>query len=69
MIKKTLTASEEKKAKKLYKEFWKINPNMKNPSDINKQEKADFLKEKGFESIRLMQKARKQKYSFTKLSK
>jgi len=69
MSKQTLTTKEEKKAKKLYKEFWKINPGMKNPSDINKQEKADFLEDKGFESISLMQKARKQKYNFTKLSK
>ncbi len=67
MSKKTLSTSEESKAKKLYKEFWKINPNMKNPSDINKPEKADFLTKKGFENIRLMQKARKQGYKFTKL--
>jgi len=69
MSKQTLTNSEEKKARKLYKEFWEINPNMKNPSDINNQAKADFLAKKGFESISLMQKARKQKYNFTKLSK
>ncbi len=69
MSKQTLSAKEVKEAKSLYKEFWKINPNMKNPSDINNQAKADFLAKKGFESICLMQKARKQKYSFTKLNK
>ena len=69
MSKKTLTDSEKKEAKKLYQEFWELNPDMKNPSDINKQEKADFLKKKGFENISLMQKARKQKYNFTKLAK
>lgn len=41
-------------------------PDIKNPSDINSQEKADFLVKKGFENISLMQKARKQAYKFTK---
>jgi len=39
---------------------------IKNPSDINSQEKADFLVKKGFDNISLMQKARKQAYKFTK---
>ncbi len=66
MSKQTLSPKEEKKAKSLYAEFWKIYPKIKNPSDINSPEKATFMITKGFESIQLMQKARKQAYSFTK---
>lgn len=66
MSKQTLTTSEVKKAKSLYKEFWSMYPDIKNPSDINSQEKADFLVKKGFDNISLMQKARKQAYKFTK---
>lgn len=66
MSKQTLTPSEVKKAKSLYKEFWSMYPDIKNPSDINSQEKADFLLKKGFDNISLMQKARKQAYKFTK---
>ncbi len=63
---KTLTTEEEKQAKTLYEEFWNQYPNIPNPSDINSIEKNNFLKEKGFECIQLMQKARKQAYEFTK---
>jgi len=66
MSKQTLTPSEIKKAKSLYKEFWSMYHDIKNPSDINSQEKADFLVKKGFDNISLMQKARKQAYKFTK---
>ena len=69
MSKQTLTTKEVKEAKSLYKEFWSIYPDIKNPSDINKPEKASFMIKKGFESISLMQKARKQSYKFTKQSK
>jgi hypothetical protein len=66
MSKQTLTNKEVEEAKKLYEEFWSIYPNIKNPSDINSPEKANFLIKKGFESIKLMQRARKQAYNFTK---
>lgn len=62
----TLTSEEEAEARKLYEEFWKLYPNQQNPSDINTAEKANFLMLKGFESISLMQRARKQAYDFTK---
>lgn len=64
--KQSLTPDEEAEARALYEEFWNMHPGMKNPSDINKVEKADFLTLKGFEKIRLMQRARKQSYGFTK---
>ena len=62
----TLTPEEEDEARKLYEEFWNIHPDIKNPTDINRKEKANFLIQKGFEKIRLMQRARKQAYDFTK---
>ena len=62
----TLTAEEEALARSLYEEFWQQHPTLKNPTDINMVEKANFLVLKGFENIRLMQKARKQAYDFTK---
>ena len=64
--KRSLNTEEQVAAKALYDEFWRMHPNQKNPSDINTEEKAYFLMLKGFEKIRLMQKARKQAYSFTK---
>jgi hypothetical protein len=62
----TLTPQEESKARKLYDEFWRLHPDQLNPSDINTPEKATFLIMKGFERIALMQRARKQAYSFTR---
>lgn len=62
----TLTVKEETEAQVLYKEFWKMYPKQLNPTDINTPEKANFLIMKGFERIRLMQRARKEAYSFTK---
>jgi hypothetical protein len=61
-----LTPDEEAEARKLYEEFWQKYPDQKNPSDINTPEKANFLIQKGFERVRLMQRARKQAYSFTR---
>lgn len=61
-----LTPTEEAEAKALYEEFWSIYPTQLNPTDINTPEKANFLMQKGFESIRLMQTARKQAYEFTR---
>lgn len=68
MVNQTLSSAEEDAARLLYEEFWSLHPDQKNPSDINTQEKAAFLMMKGFESIRLMQRARKQKYDFTRHS-
>lgn len=62
----TLTPVQEAEAQALYEEFWALHPDIKNPSDINRVEKANFLILKGFEKIRLMQRARKQAYDFTK---
>jgi hypothetical protein len=62
----TLTPDEETEARALYDEFWHLNPQQLNPSDINTPEKATFLIMKGFERIRLMQRARKEAYDFTK---
>lgn len=62
-----LSPEQELRAKELYEEFWATyGTHIKNPSDINTIEKAHFLIEKGFEDIALMQKARKQKYPFTR---
>ncbi len=66
MTNQTLSDDDEAEARALYEEFWGLHPNIKNPSDINKVEKANFLILKGFEKIRLMQRARKQAYDFTK---
>jgi hypothetical protein len=62
----TLTDEQRAEAEQLYNEFWKLYPDIKNPTDINRPEKAAFLILKGFERIRLMQQARKQKYDFTR---
>ena len=62
----SLTPEEEAEARTLYEEFWSMHPDIKNPTDINRIEKAYFLILKGFQKIRLMQKARKQAYDFTK---
>ena len=66
MSNQTLNEADEAEAKALYKEFWELHPDIKNPSDINRVEKANFLILKGFEKIRLMQRARKQAYDFTR---
>ena len=62
----TLSPQEESEARALYKEFRRLYPTQKNPSDINTPEKATFLILKGFERIALMQRARKQAYEFTR---
>ena len=62
----TLSEADQAEAKALYEEFWEMHPDIKNPSDINRVEKANFLILKGFEKIRLMQRARKQAYDFTR---
>ena len=67
MNNQTLSMEDEKKAKKLYEIFWNKNPNIPNPTDINSKEKHNFCKTITFEELSLMQRARKQAYSFTKL--
>ncbi len=62
----SLSRREVAEARALYEEFWRMYPDQKNPSDINTREKATFLILKGFERISLMQRARKQKYDFTR---
>jgi hypothetical protein len=63
---KTLTAQEEALARSLYEEFWRLHPNQPNPTDINTPEKEAFLKTKGADKMKLMQRARKQAYGFTR---
>jgi len=67
MSRQNLTNEDEKKAKKLYEEFHKKYPDIKNPTDINSEEKYNFFMNKSYEELSLMQRARKQAYSFTKL--
>jgi len=67
MAKRTLSSKDEKEARALYDEFWRMYPTQPNPSDINTPEKASFLILKGFQRISLMQRARKQRYPFTKI--
>ena len=64
--KQTLGPEEVDEARALFQEFWNRHPDIKNPTDINTVEKANFLTQKGFEKIRLMQRARKQAYDFTR---
>ena len=61
-----MTPEEDELAAKLYAEFWTKHPTIKNPSDINRTEKAEFLILKGFESIKLMQRARKQAKAYSR---
>ena len=54
-----LNSEEEIIAKKLYKNFFNQYPNLKNPSDINCEEKYYFALGIGWQNLQLMQKARK----------
>jgi hypothetical protein len=66
IVAQTLTPDQVAEAQALYEEFWATYPRQRNPTDINTPEKASFLILKGFERIRLMQRARKQRYEFTR---
>jgi hypothetical protein len=46
-------------AKGLYREFYATYPE-ENPTDINTLSKYNFMKEKGFDALKLMQQARKE---------
>ena len=61
-----LTTRDLLKARSLYRRFFNLYPDQKNPTDINTVEKAVFLVIVGFENIQLMQAARKEGHPFTK---
>jgi len=54
-----LTIDEQCEAKRLYGEWFNLFPGVKNPSDINSEVKFNYFGRIGWESLRLMQKARK----------
>jgi|SaaInlV_100m_DNA_3_1039692.scaffolds.fasta_scaffold36761_1 adenine-specific DNA glycosylase len=54
-----LTATQAQSAKNLYEKWFKRHPDIKNPTDINREEKFNFAIELGWNSFRLMQQARK----------
>jgi hypothetical protein len=64
----TLSKEDEEKAEELYSRFWKQYPDIPNPTDINTKEKHNFCKTITYEELSLMQRARKQAYTFTNLS-
>ena len=57
--------TESDKAKELYGEWFRRNPNLANPSDVNHKEKYDYMCEIGWENLRVMQNARKRGLAFT----
>ena len=54
-----LEQQEQRKAKRLFEAFFQENPGAKNPTDINTKAKFDYAVRIGWESLHLMQKARK----------
>jgi hypothetical protein len=56
-------------ARRLYDEWFGLYPETKNPSEINTEEKAMFLLNRGWNNLKLMQTARKQGFEFTKRPK
>jgi hypothetical protein len=69
MSNQTLSEAEENEAKELYKNFWKENPNIPNPTDMNSEIKHNFCKKLTYRELSLMQRARKAgstTYPFTK---
>jgi hypothetical protein len=68
MSNQILSEEDKEKAKELYSRFWKQYPDIQNPTDINTEEKHNFCKTITYEELSLMQRARKQAYTFTKLS-
>lgn len=62
-----LSVEDENKANILYKRFQREHPGMLNPTDINTEEKFNFFKTITWKEYSLMQTARKQAYSFTRL--
>lgn len=54
-----LSASDEARAKTLYRAWFKLYPNIANPIDINRQEKYEHLTSLGFYDAYLFVRARK----------
>ncbi len=58
-INQAMSIAEQEEAKRLYGEWFKYYPDIKNPSDINSKFKFDHVMGIGWEKLKLMQKARK----------
>ena len=54
-----LGAYEERHARNLYGKWFRENPKVKNPSDVNSSDKFNFAMDIGWPRLALMQKARK----------
>ncbi len=54
-----MSQADQDKAKALYGEWFSQYPDIKNPSDINCQTKYDYFMTAGWETLQLMQQARK----------
>lgn len=54
-----LSNEETKEAKALFKEWFRKHPDIKNPTDVNREEKYDWCMKLGWREFSLMQKARK----------
>jgi hypothetical protein len=67
MSNQTLSTEDQNQAKELYERFKRENPDVLNPTDMNTEEKYNFCRTITYEEYGLMQRARKQAYSFTRL--
>ena len=54
-----LSSDDQDKAKALFSDWFSKYPNIKNPTDINSRQKYDYFMKAGWETLQLMQKARK----------
>lgn len=54
-----ISEEEQVVAKELYGRWFSMYPGIQNPTDPNRKEKYDFMIEIGWDSYRIMQKARK----------
>ena len=59
----------QEQAKKDYEEFFRLNPDQQNPTDINTKEKFEFMIGIGWQRLWEMRKARKVGKPFTKRKK
>jgi len=55
----TMSVTDQAKAQKLFGQWFSLHPHIPNPTDVNKQEKYDFVAEIGWPQFSLMQRARK----------
>ena len=53
------SAYDRQKALELFREWFKLHPNIKNPTDINRVEKWEFFQQRGWDALYQMQRARK----------